>query len=376
MTDTLRQLPFYFQLGLLLVAGLTNSLAFAPWSISFIPLITLTLLLVIARELPVKQAALAGFTYGVGWFGAGISWVHVSIAEYGGMPLIASLGLMALLVCYLSIYPALCMGLLARYLPDTKYWFAAFPVLWLATEWLRGTMLTGFPWLSLGYSQLDSPLSAFAPVIGEVGITFILCIAAVLLQQLLATKQRQTSLIGIAGIAVLTAALHLPDWIKPTGEHKQVTLVQGNIEQNLRWQPENDAPTLFKHIKLARPHYHDSDLLIWPEAAIPMLEHLSSQELEYLDQSMELNETALVSGIINYNINSRDIYNALIVLGLKQGDEGRGQYYYQNPNRYYKHHLLPIGEFVPFEDFLRPLAPLFSICQCHHLPGAVPASPI
>lgn len=353
-------LPQRVRWGLILLASLLNTFAYAPHDLVFIPFVTLPLLLLMLKDNSVKTAAISGFIYGIGWFGAGISWVHVSIDKFGGLPLVASLGLMALLVLYLALYPALCTALLVKFSPSPRHWWFTFPIFWLISEWLRSIMLTGFPWLSLGYSQFESPLAAFAPVIGEVGITFVLCIIAVLCKQLLQRQYTKGSVAGLTAIAIVTVILQFTSWYEYTGEKKTVALVQGNIKQEMRWTPENDAPTLLKYRDLTRLHY-DADLVIWPEAAIPAFEPLATGELHNLDKAFAMNGTTLISGIVDYNFESGTIFNTLIVLGLKEQDDTQGHYRYPHANRYNKHHLLPIGEVVPFEDILRPLAPIFDL---------------
>jgi apolipoprotein N-acyltransferase len=361
MLRTFLQLPQSVRWGLLLLGGLANSLAYAPYNYSFIPFITLTLLLLELEGKTVKKAALTGFIYGFGWFGAGISWVHVSIDKFGGLPLIASLAMMALLVAYLCIYPALACAALTRFTPKSRYWIFAFAPFWLVFEWLRSVVLTGFPWLSLGYSQFESPLSVFAPVIGEIGITFVMCLTAVLLKQLVQRNSLKESLTGLGAIIVAIVLLQFPQWTQPQGTSKTVVLVQGNIKQEMRHVPKNDWPTFLKYLDLSRPHYSDADLVIWPEAAIPMLELAATDDLNNLDKAITNNRTALISGIIDYNFDTEAILNTLIVMGLREEDDTKGQYHYPHSNRYNKHHLLPIGEFVPLEDFLRPLAPIFDL---------------
>lgn len=361
MLERYQQLPVWLRRVVLFLFGLTNSFAYAPYNLYFIPFITLPLLLLELKATQNKRGAfITGFGYGLGWFAAGISWVHVSIDTFGGLPLVASLALMALLAAYLSLYPAL--ATLATYrLSDQKQWWISFPVFWLITEYFRGVVLTGFPWLSLGYSQFESPLAALAPLIGEVGITFIMCLIAVQLKQLLCADKRARHAATIGLTFVVAFSLQQVQWTKPTGETKKIALVQGNIKQELKWAPENDWPTLLKYMDMSRPHYADSDLIIWPEAAIPMLEPSATEDLAHLDKALAMNGTSLITGIIDYQFASKSIYNALIGLGIKEPQDQHGQYFYPHGNRYFKHHLLPIGEFVPLEDILRPLAPLFDL---------------
>jgi len=342
--------------------GGLNVLGFAPFDWFFVPIVTLTVLILSLNKSSAKQALGYGWCYGLGWFGAGISWVHVSIDTYGGIPLIASLGLMLMLVGYLAIYPALACWLTVKYSPSKNYWWLSFVAFWFICEYLRSIMFTGFPWLSLGYSQFTSPLKVFAPVIGEIGLTLLMCVISVSVAQAISSRLKQWHVASIVLVAVTSLTIVMPTkWTQSLNDTKSVALVQGNIEQSIRWQPENEWPTYLKYLDLTRPHYQSVDLVIWPESAIPMLEPLAQEELFNLDKSAAISNTALITGIIDFQTNPRVIYNGLVTLGLRNPQDKQGQYYYQHQNRYNKHHLLPIGEFVPFEDWLRPLAPIFDL---------------
>ncbi len=354
--------PTWMRRALLLLAGATNYFAYAPYHLAIIPFLTLPLLLLeLTAQTRKRDSFATGFCYGLGWFGAGISWVHVSIDTFGGLPIIASIALMSLLAAYLAIYPALAALICHKLSPKGHRLWLSFPIAWLITEHLRGVVLTGFPWLSIGYTQLDTVLSGLAPLVGEVGISFAMCLMAVMLMQLL--KHQHGSLSGaVTALVVLTSwGLQTVNWTEPTGQNRKVTLVQGNIKQELKWAPENDWPTLLKYMDMSRPYYADSDLIIWPEAAMPMLELSATEDLAHLDKALAMNGTALITGIIDYQLQSKRIYNALIGLGIKTRGDTSGQYFYPHSNRYYKHHLLPIGEFVPFQEVLRPIAPLFDL---------------
>lgn len=365
--SVLKQVLFGWPL-LLLLAGLANTLAFAPYHWHALPLLTLTVLaLALRHSQSKKQAFWFGWCYGVGWFGLGISWVHVSIATFGGMPLIASLAIMALLVAYLALFPALAL-LLAQLLSQRKpRWF---PLLlaasWTLAENLRSWVFTGFPWLSVGYSQTDGWLSSYAPLIGETGITFVLLFCAAtfawLFQHIWQRRQGLPALLRyqLAAVAVLLASAPLLGPLRgwqPTGTTEQVALVQGNIRQELRWAPEQELPTMKKYMALSRPHLQDS-LMIWPEAAVPQIEPLAQAYLINLDLLALEHRAAVITGILDYKRNG-DAYNGMIVLG--QQDNSTASYRYSSTNRYQKHHLLPIGEFVPFESLLRDLAPFFDL---------------
>ena len=352
----------YAQYFTLFILGLSNTLAFAPYSVWPIPFLTAAgLVYFLSQNTSAKRAFKLGFSYGLGWFGAGISWVHVSIDTYGGLPLIASLALMLLLVSYLSLYPALATAVTIRLKIKPVFWPLSFPALWLASEWLRGQVMTGFPWLSLGYTQISSPFSVYAPVIGEFGLSWFVIFTATTLTLLLKGEiKRYLGIAFITTTAIVTVLLSQLAWITPTEQSLKVTLVQGNIKQELRWAPEEHWPTMLKYMDLTRPHY-DSDLIVWPEAAIPEIEPLAQDYLSNLNKALQFNQTALITGMLDVNIQTRRAFNNIVVIGNKHRDDESESYFYGHANRYSKHQLLPIGEFIPFEDILRGIAPLFDL---------------
>lgn len=339
------------------LCGASLTLGYAPYDIWLIvpPAIVGFLLLLSSSDHPFKL----GITFGLGWFGAGISWVHVSIADFGGLPLVASLGLMLLLCLYLACYPALAAWLLRRYFP-LNLWPVTLPFIWLVTESLRGWVLTGFPWLSLGYSQLPGPLSGWFPIIGETGASLLI----VAMSASLACGIKSRSLVApalLTGVLMISGyALNTIQWTQDKGTAPLITMVQGNIHQELRWVPEQDWPTMKKYLDYTEQHL-DSDIIIWPEAAIPKLEPLAEEYIHHVDQLALENQTGIITGIANYNFETREAFNNLIALGQSRTGQKRPAYRYFHNNRYAKHHLLPIGEFIPLENWLRGLAPIFDL---------------
>lgn len=359
--------PIWLQSLLLIGLGLLNTFAFAPYRWHWLVLPTLAVLaFFIANAQSSRKAAWFGFCYGLGWFGLGISWVHVSIATFGGMPLIASLSIMALLVAYLSLFPALAAMASHRLTPSAPWFPVVFASCWFLAENLRSWFLTGFPWLSLGYSQTEGYLAPYAPLIGETGITLLLCIAAASLVPLLARQ-------WLAGLWIWPLLLLSP-FLAPlkgwqySADNVSVALVQGNIQQELRWAPEQELPTMTKYLQLTKPHL-TKQLIIWPEAAIPQLEPLAQAYLINLDLQASEHNTAIVTGILDYKRNG-DAYNGMIVLGQHTQQASKGDYRYESKNRYQKHHLLPVGEFVPFERWLRDVAPFFDLPNSSFARGA------
>ncbi len=349
------------------LAGISMTLAYAPFSQWYLTLFIPAIVFHQAQhQAPIKSAKLFGM-FAFGWFASGISWVHVSIDQFGGLPLIISISLMLLLCLYLALFPALTAYLASRLSKNKRLNLWLLPPLWLLSEYLRSIFLTGFPWLSLGYSQIDSPLAAFAPVIGEVGLTAIVITFNLCLVKLFHGLKRQSKvmstlpLIVILAIGMLSFFLSKANWVKTTGEKTKVALVQGNIAQSIKWMPEQEWPTMLKYLDLTRINF-DADIIIWPESAIPAMEPEVQDYLTTVNRAALLNDSAIITGILNYNFESREYFNSLITLGVKQSKDELG-YFYNHSNRYSKNHLLPIGEFVPFQEWLRPLAPLFNLPQ-------------
>lgn len=337
--------------------GALTTLSFAPYQLWPIAFLSPFLLLLLLHRQTTKAALVIGYAWGIGQFATGISWVHISIDNFGGMPKWASLLLMVLLVGYLSLYPALWAYALNRLFPihNRKRYLLAAPALWLAVDWLRGWVMTGFPWLWLGYSQIDSPLSSFAPLgsVELITLLILICVGAFAY----AVLHRVWSMVLIPLIIIATGfGLRHINWVTPKPESTtRVALIQGNIDQALKWQPEQRWPTITKYTTLSRENW-DADLIIWPEAAIPALELEIPDYLHDLDQAARLHHSAIITGIINLS-QERQFYNSVLTLGSASNTE----YQYDLSQRYHKHHLLPFGEFVPFEDLLRPIAPFFNL---------------
>ncbi|MFB2725975.1 apolipoprotein N-acyltransferase [Shewanella mangrovisoli] len=350
------------RLVLAFILGASTALSFAPYSLWIIYPVAMALALWLSGSLGPKVSFFHWLSFGFGCFAVGISWVHVSMDTFGGLPLAASVGLMALLALYLALYPAL-TGLGLAWLTRTNtpsLWrnLLLFPALWVLTEWARGWVMTGFPWIWAGYSQTQGPLKELASIIGALGLSFLIAMLAGALA-LCFSKRYKSLLILLPIIAVAAWVAPKLTQIKPTGESVKVALVQGNIPQSMKWEPEALWPTLLKYMDLSREHF-DADIIVWPEAAIPAPDYQVQDFLDNANKVANLNHTSIITGIISRQ--QDEFYNSLIVLGNhNQKQQDTPDYESDGSNQFKKHHLLPIGEFVPFQALLRPIAPFFNL---------------
>ncbi|RYV00542.1 apolipoprotein N-acyltransferase [Shewanella sp. OPT22] len=345
------------------LAGASCTLSFAPYNIWIILPFAFAFSLWQSKSFSAKSSFKYWLSFGFGYFAVGISWVHVSMSEYGGIPLIVSMFLMALLALYLALFPAFVGYLTQKFAAKQTSVFKTlllFPALWTTFEWLRGLGAYGFPWLWAGYSQTEGPLSQLAPSIGALGLSFTLMLVAACIALLFQRK--------LIPLAVTFPIVALLTWFSPSlsnihedGKSFKLAMVQGNIAQSTKWRPDALWPTMIKYMDLTRDNFN-ADVIIWPEAAIPapQLDPNVTQFLATANEAATLNNSAIITGIIG--LKNHEFFNQMIVLGNSEHkQQAHGDYVAHGANQYKKHHLLPIGEFVPLQSILRPIAPLFNL---------------
>jgi len=326
-----------------LLAGAVFPLGFAPFDWFPVPLLSLAVLAVLLHTARGRTAFLYGWLFGVGQFGTGISWVYVSIYLYGNAGLALSVIVMLLFVMFLALFPGLTGQVLARLGLVSARWFflAAFPAAWTLNEWLRSWIFTGFPWLNLGYSQVESPLLGFAPLLGVYGVSWLAALSAGLLAWL--WRARDLSRVAaLAALLVLWAAgagLNQYHWTRPDGAPLVATLIQGNIPQEMKWKPGQQQATLEHYARLTREHL-DSDIVVWPETAIPAFyDQVEAGFITPLREELGGHGVSLLTGVPVLDRSNWRYYNTVISL--------------DQPGRfYYKVHLVPFGEYLPLRDWL------------------------
>lgn len=331
-----------------ILLGALTTLAFPPWGYYPLALLAIAGMVWLWHAAAPRQAALLGLLFGLGHFLTGIYWVFISTHVYGGAPLWMGLLLTLLLSGYGAVHMALVGWLVSwRRLPSIWLWaLLQVPAAWLLAELLRDWhQIWSFPWLSLGYAFTDSPLERLAPVLGVHGIT----LAAVMLGSALWLFVRgsgQQLMAGAVAVAVLALALWLlpapGNWTRPSGETMDLALVQGNIPQARKWLPSERMPTLQLYRGLSQQllrQHPDTELIIWPEAAIPLLYNdVRNNFMVDLQDWAAGQELTVLTGILQRREDG--IYNTMRAVGL-------------DPGVYRKRHLVPFGEFFPVPDFMR-----------------------
>ncbi|WP_321529336.1 apolipoprotein N-acyltransferase [Sedimenticola selenatireducens] len=328
-------------------AGALSVLAFAPFSLYPLALAGPLLLLWLWRDATPRFGFQSGWAYGLGLLGFGVFWLHISIDQFGNMGTAAAMAITLLFVLAIALYYGLVGWLTARLWQAGMggWWlFGLVPSLWVLGEWLRGWILTGFPWLLLGYSQIDSPLAGYAALFGVYGVSWLLLLSAVLLFRLLSPAV--TGCLWLAGgLALLWGGgllLSLVTWTEPAGPPLKVSMIQGNIAQEAKWRRDSLRPTLDLYTGLTRANWQ-SNLIIWPETAVPAFAHqVEELLLRPLTEEALANQSALLIGIPMWDVESGAYYNSMISLGQERGS-------------YAKRHLVPFGEFMPLKAWLRPL---------------------
>jgi len=318
-------------------------LGFAPTHLYLLPIISLAVLFGLwARADSPRMAAALGFVYGLGLFGAGISWIYVALHEFGNMPMWLAFVATTLFVAFYSLFLALAGYLQAKLaLPNKFKLTLLFPVLWVASEMLRGYLFTGFPWLVLGYSQVPgSPLAAYAPVIGVYGVSLAVAVSAGLIALIFQQRwmlQGKQALAGVISLWVVAAVLSAVEWTQPQGEPVKISLLQGNIAQGDKFDEAQFVNTLETYRRLAQQS--DARLIVFPETALPLLrENLPANYADLLREHAKRNASDLLLG--SFEQENGLYYNSMFSLGSSV------------EQTYRKNHLVPFGEFIPLRSVL------------------------
>ena len=341
-------------------AGLALCCAFSPISFSILAVIALYLLQVTLRHGPLNRQAFQGWLFGIGYFGMGISWVFVSIHRFGNTNVYLAAVITLLFVMALALFPMLlCFfyGLCTRTIKrNNPFHCLIMPVLWVAMEWLRSHLLTGFPWLLVGYSQSNALLGSFAPLVGVYGTSMVVALVSSCLYQLSYRGKigstKYLSLIILTFLFMTALGVRHLHWTHAR-RWSIATLIQGNVSEKEKWNPSKLSKILQTYQSRTLTHMNSS-LIIWPEDAIPVPAQDISGYLRKLDHFSKVHHTALLLGIPLAT--GQNLSNSAIALGMGSG-------------HYSKQHLVPLGEYTPNIPGLLPLLQTFQIPMSDLKPG-------
>jgi apolipoprotein N-acyltransferase len=324
------------------LAGTAHALSFAPWNVPGLQLAALAALLALStRQGTALRAARVGFAFGLGWFGVGVSWVYLSMHLHGDLPAWIAALATAALASLLAVFPALAAATAHRLTADPRLrLLLAWPGCWSLSEWLRGTVLSGLPWIASGYAHTDGPLAGYAPIVGVYGICLIAAViagAGVLLAERGAGPVRWVGLAVALLLLVSGQLLRGIEWTRASGKPVAVKLVQGNVPQDLKFAEGGTELAMKRYFALmpdaASEH---SDLVVLPESAFPIpLGDFPPDVRQALLDFPKQQHQALIFGTFIEEPRYQ-YYNSAI--GLEDD---------QPAQRYSKHHLVPFGEFIP-----------------------------
>lgn len=347
------------------LAGALCVFGFAPYGYFLLPVLSLSWLFLHWQAAP-QHAGRIGFAYGFGYFASGVSWVYVALHDYGTMPALLAALATGVFAAVLALFPALA-GLLGARLPQLSFrafaapdavagtprprphlppavaLCAAMPAAWVLLEWLRGLFLTGFPWLAAGYAQSDSPLAGYAPLLGVYGVSWLAALSSgglALAWSARGSHAGRMAVLGFTAIWLGGSLLRTVPWSAPQGAPLSVALIQGNVEQGVKFTSEGLVAALADYGRLVLQQ--DAQLTILPETALPLYyRDLPSDWLRLLSRQAEMNRGDVLLGAFEQDGSA--IYNTVFSVGSAP------------EQRYRKQHLVPFGEFIPLRAVLGPL---------------------
>jgi apolipoprotein N-acyltransferase len=350
--------------ALALLAGAALTAAFAPHDLWWLAILCPAILMGLwTRATMPAEGAWLGFAFGLGLYAAGTWWLFISIHGFGQAPVWVALPVMAALVVIMAAWQALLGYVVLRWLaPCTSLALLLVPAAWVIIEWWRGWFLSGFPWLSLGYSQTDTWLAGLAPVGGVHLVSFALLIGAGGLVQLWRARGVARWLAPVALILPWTVGLSLRDteWTQPSGPARTVSILQGAIPQDLKWLLSKQQEILDIYARLHREAL-GADLVVWPESALPDLANLYPGYISRVWSQARGSKSAVLMGVIREADGPGGelvYFNSL--LGMGSGD----------PAFYDKRHLVPFGEYFPVPQWLRNWMRLMNLPYSDFTPGA------
>lgn len=364
MRDALRKSGL--QWVLTIIVGLLTALAYAPYAVWPLSILGMAWLFWQWQSASPARAFWLGFAYGTGLFTGGVYWVYFSMHTYGHIPWPLASLMTLVFAMFLALFPGMCGWMANRFFADLRgprLWLV-YPVVWTLVEWVRSWLFTGFPWLNAGASQVQSPLAAYAPVLGEYGLSLLVAVSAALLVNMIRVRgmPRAASIGALTAIWIVAVALQPVEWTQPAGKPIRVALVQGDTDLDSKWDPQSFDRIVAHYLSLTRP-YWGVDVVIWPETAIPAFYDQVREVVDALQQLAHDQGSDMLVGIPYQDKESGQYYNSMLSLGEEQ-------------RFYHKRHLVPFGEFIPFQSSLKNLLDFMGLPMSGFSRGAAGQKPL
>jgi apolipoprotein N-acyltransferase len=346
--------------------GALLACAFAPLQWWPLAIVCPAVLMGLWEEASPREAAWTGFWFSFGTFLAGTYWLYVSVHVLGKAPVWLTVAIMLGLIGIMALYNALIGYAAARWLPrgGAWRWLVGMPAAWLLVEWWRGWFLSGFSWLSLGYSQTDTWLAPLAPILGVYGISLVILLSAGALVALVrGTGRMRLAAVLILVVPWIAAALLRPvQWTHPSGPPVSVAVIQADIPQQDKWDDSFAGQILERYRKMTESAL-GAKLIVWPEAALPDLANNLLPYISLVDREAQARGSSLVMGLVRASEDGQHYYDSILALG-------------NPPSWYAKDHLVPFAEFFPVPHFVREWLRLMTLPYESFSRGGTDQSPL
>lgn len=370
--NTLVSANTWLRTATLVAGGALQTLTFSPFNWWWLGPVAMALILSACLPLAPQKLFKAGWLVGLGLFGSGASWVYISISEHGNTSIPIAIVLTLIFVAGLALFHGLAFwawGKLAK--ESAMRRLILFPAVWILGDWLRSWLLTGFPWLYLGTAHVDGPLAGLAPIIGVHGVTFWVTVsgAAIYAVYWFIRSGRHASA-GIVAVAALIPWLAAPllakvQWTTLAEKPTTFSAMQGNIPQQIKWDPDFLRDQIVTYLGLTENDWN-RDLILWPETAIPIPQDQAGKIIEHIEAALGDNST-LITGIPWYGFSERvedfTFHNSIMAIGNGEGI-------------YHKQKLVPFGEYVPLQQWLRGLIGFFDLPMSSFTRGPAHQEPL
>ena len=321
------------------LAGLLFPIGLAPFNHPGLLILSISIWFYLLEKSSVRECAKLSLWYGIAKYSLGLSWVYVSIDRFSELPWFFSICITLAFIILLSFYEVL-IGFIFAILKTSlnkAAQCALFSALATLGEILRSSLFSGLPWLLSGHSQLTTPLQNLAPIIGSIGLSFICYLIGSFLANALFIKQSKDSINYRYAIMLILPFVFIPltlknNWVSKVEQPLKVSLLQGNISHNMKWETNENKNSLITYTKLTNQRLSD-DLIVWPETALTTPNIYADDIFKVLKTNAREHNSDIILGAPGVNENNT-VSNSIFLLGKKSG-------------RYDKQHLVPFGEYMP-----------------------------